>query len=212
MEVSPGVRHSFEWGPRSLFAIPLNTKYRFFNADGARPARLVTTTNLPIMFNLFHRESFIFDNDAEFTERLGNSRYFSGDGTFIPVRPGNHMWETNFIPDVPTIELKEVPGRGGGGKNLMLILADGTMHSHIADMPIGTYKKAHRHAADFHVMCVTGTGYSLLWYQGDADFRRVDWKEGTVLRRRTRCSISISIPVRSLFATLQRRWEVSGIP
>ena len=29
-------------------------------------------------------------------------------------------------------------------------------------------------------MCVTGTGYSLLWYQGDEDFTRVDWKHGTV--------------------------------
>lgn len=175
-----GEQHTFEWGPRSLFAIPLNMRYRLFNGDGGKSARLCTTTNLPIMFNLFHKESFIFANDEAFDERGGESRYYGGEGKFIPVRPGNHMWETNFIPDVTTMELKDVPGRGAGGKNLMLILSDGTMHAHIADMPVGTYKKAHRHAADFHVMCVCGTGYSLLWFEGDKDFRRVDWKEGTV--------------------------------
>ncbi|MFM9969546.1 MAG: cupin domain-containing protein [Burkholderiales bacterium] len=180
VETGPGVKHSFEWGPRSLFAVPLNKRYRLFNGDGKHSARLVSTTNLPIMFNLFHKEKFIFENQDDFDERLGESRYFSGEGTFIPVRPGNHMWETNFIPDVTGIELREVPGRGAGGKNLMLILADGTMHSHIADMPVGTYKKAHRHAADFHVMCVNGSGYSLLWFEGDKEFKRVDWKEGTV--------------------------------
>ena len=45
----------------------------------------------------------------------------------------------------------------------MFILADGTMHAHISEMQVGTYKKAHRHGADFHVMCVAGKGYSLLW-------------------------------------------------
>lgn len=179
-----GQRHSFEWGPRSMFSIPLNMRYRLFNGDGSTTARLCSTTTLPIMFNLLHKESVIFESKETFEERAGDSSYFEGDGKFIPVRPGNHMWETNFIPDVTTMELKDVPGRGAGGKNLMLIMSEGTMHAHIADMPVGTYKKAHRHAADFHVMCVNGTGYSLLWFEGDEEFQRVDWKEGTVFAPR----------------------------
>ena len=47
-------------------------------------------------------------------------------------------------------------------------------------MPVGTYKKGHRHGADFHVYAVTGQGYSLLWYDGDEDFHRVDWQHGVV--------------------------------
>jgi hypothetical protein len=62
----------------------------------------------------------------------------------------------------------------------MFILADGTMHAHISEMQVGTYKKAHRHGPDFHVMCVTGQGYSLFWYEGQTEFNRVDWKHGTV--------------------------------
>jgi oxalate decarboxylase/phosphoglucose isomerase-like protein (cupin superfamily) len=62
----------------------------------------------------------------------------------------------------------------------MFILADGTMHAHISEMQVGSYKKAHRHGPDFHVMCVAGHGYSLLWYEGDPDWRQVRWKHGTV--------------------------------
>jgi hypothetical protein len=63
----------------------------------------------------------------------------------------------------------------------MFVLADGMMHAHISEMPVGTYKKGHRHGPSFHVMCVTGQGFSLMWYEGDADFRRIDWKHGVVL-------------------------------
>jgi hypothetical protein len=60
------------------------------------------------------------------------------------------------------------------------VLADGTMHAHISEMPVGTYKKGHRHGPGFHVMCVTGHGYSLAWFDGEKDFTRIDWKHGTV--------------------------------
>ncbi len=180
IEAADGRRHSFEWGPRSLFAIPLNTRYRLFNGSGTARARLVSTANLPAVMNMFHDEAFVFSNDWDFAGRLGADKYFSGEGDFIPIRPGNHLWETNFVPDLAAIELKPWSERGAGGSNIMFILADGTMHAHISEMPAGTYKKAHRHPADFHVMCVTGQGYSLLWYEGDKDWVKVDWKHGTV--------------------------------
>jgi mannose-6-phosphate isomerase-like protein (cupin superfamily) len=180
IETPDGRKHSFEWGPRSLFAIPLNARYRLFNGSGSQPARLVSTANLPAVLNMFHDENFVFDNPWDFEARMGSSRYFGGEGDFIPIRPGNHLWETNFVPDLAAIELQPWGDRGAGGSNIMFILADGTMHAHISEMPVGTYKKAHRHAADFHVMCVTGTGYSLLWYEGQQDWVKVDWKHGTV--------------------------------
>ena len=180
IEAADGRKHTFEWGPRSLFAIPLNTKYHHFNGSGSEKALLASTTNLPGVMNMFHNEAFIFDNPHRFDERMGSSKYFSGEGDFIPTLPGQHMWETNFVPDLAAIELKTWNERGTGSKNIMFILADGTMHAHISEMQAGTYKKAHRHGPDFHVVCVTGEGYSLLWYEGDKDFTRVDWKHGTV--------------------------------
>jgi mannose-6-phosphate isomerase-like protein (cupin superfamily) len=178
IESSSGEKHSFEWGEKSLFALPLNARYQHFNTSGRQAARLVSTTNLPMMLNAFHNEEFIFDNRFSFPERLGEQSFFRGEGQFIPMRPGRHMWETNFVPDLSTFRVHEWKARGGS--NIMFVLADGTMHAHMSEMPVGTYKKAHRHGADFHVFAVTGQGYSLYWYEGDDDFRRFDWKHGSV--------------------------------
>lgn len=180
IELDNGRRHSFEWGSKSLFAIPLNAKYRHFNTSGNQSAKLVSTTNLPMLLKLFHDEDFIFNNQYNFTDRLGDDRYFDGEGEFIPNRPGKHMWETNFVPDLSTFELKEWKDRGAGGSNMMFALAQGTMHAHMSEMPVGTYKKAHRHGPDFHIFPVTGSGYSIFWFEGDKDFDRFDWKHGCV--------------------------------
>jgi uncharacterized RmlC-like cupin family protein len=180
IEMIDGRTHSFEWGPKSLFALPLNARYRHFNSSGREPARLAATNNLCLMLNLFHDEAFVFVNSYEFSQRQKSQRHFSGEGDFIPVRPGRNMWETNFIPDLSKFELKSWAQRGAGGSSMMFILADGTMHAHSSLMPVGTYKKGHRHGPDFHVFAVTGHGYSLLWYEGDNDFVRVDWQHGVV--------------------------------
>ena len=66
------------------------------------------------------------------------------------------------------------------GKLGKFVLADGIMSGHMSEMPVGTYKKAHRHGPGTHVICVTGHGYSLLWYEGDADFTRIEWQHGVV--------------------------------
>jgi hypothetical protein len=180
IEASDGTRHSFEWGPKSLFALPLNARYQHFNASGQRAARLAGVSNLPMMLNCFHSADFIFKNSFEFGDRLGEASYFKGDGTLLLTRPGRHMWETNFVPDLSSFKLIEWKERGAGGSNIMFVLANGTMHAHMSEMPVGTYKKAHRHGPDFHVFAVTGHGYSIYWYEGDHDFQRFDWQHGAV--------------------------------
>jgi quercetin dioxygenase-like cupin family protein len=180
LELADGSKRSFEWGPHSMFAIPLNARYRHFNGSGQKRALIVATTDMPLVMNLFHNEKFIFDTPFEFAERTGKEGYFAGEGDLVMVRPGNHMWETNFVPDLAEIELTEWSDRGAGSSNIMFVLADGNMHAHVSEMPIGTYKKGHRHGAGAHVMCVAGTGYSLLWGDDGKDFQRLDWQHGMV--------------------------------
>jgi len=180
IETYDGKKHTFEWGPKSLFSLPLNCSYQHFNGSGTERARLYSCNNLPLVINLYRNNDFVFRNPAKFPEREGDSDYFAGDGELIPKMPGRHMWETNFVPDLATFELRKWENRGAGGSNIMFSLADGTIHAHMSEMPVGTYKKGHRHGADFHVMCVTGVGYSLLWYDLAQDLVKVDWDHGVV--------------------------------
>jgi quercetin dioxygenase-like cupin family protein len=180
VELLDGTTHSFEWGPHSVFAIPLNAPYRHFNGSGTETARLVSGNNLCLMINLFHDPKFIFDNPARFPGRYGSADWFDGGGEMIETQPTRFMWETNFVADVAAFELKGWAKRGGRSSNIRFCLADGVMHAHTSEMAVGTYKKGHRHGPDFHVLVVKGDGHSLLWYDGDEDFVRVDWHPGVV--------------------------------
>ncbi|HYU20840.1 MAG TPA: cupin domain-containing protein [Chloroflexota bacterium] len=180
IRTAAGARHSFEWGTGSLFALPLNTGYQHFNTSGRDPARFAAVTSLPLVLNAFHNERFVFDNPWDFSDRHGEERFFRGEGEFLPVRPGRHQWQTNFVPDLRTFQLQAWEQRGIGSSNIKFILADGTMHAHMSELAVGAYKKAHRHGPDFHIFPVTGQGYSLLWYAGEQEFRRIDWQHGSL--------------------------------
>src|SRR5213075_3183589 len=100
VETPDGATRSFEWRAGSLFAIPLNARYRHHNTSGSRRARLAVVTSAPIAINLFRSAEFIFDNASVFPDRYGPQEHFGGDGTLIPSRPGRIVWETNFVPDL----------------------------------------------------------------------------------------------------------------
>jgi quercetin dioxygenase-like cupin family protein len=184
VEAPDGRKHSFEWGPGSLFGIPINSWHQHHNGSGSQPTRFAAISNLPIILNLFHNVNFVFENDHAFQERVGEDRYFHGQGEFRSVKPGRHQWETNFVPDLTSFELPEWKERGAGGtsRNVQFTLAGSTMHAHISEFGVGTYKKAHRHDAGAHIFCVSGHGYSLLWKEGEDPVNtvRVDWKPGTL--------------------------------
>ncbi|MBT7525818.1 MAG: hypothetical protein HN658_00795, partial [Rhodospirillales bacterium] len=157
-----------------------NVKYQHFNGSGQEPARLASNNNLRFLLNLFRNETFIFENPIPFDARLGEDGYFTGEGELIPIKPGRHQWETNFVPDISNFELKSWDARGAGSSNLRWILADGTIGCHTSEMPVGTYKKGHAHTKGTNVFCVSGTGYSLFWYNDDDEYERVDWKHGVL--------------------------------
>lgn len=180
LEFSSGRKHSFEWGPRSFFGIPLNAKHRHFNGSGTQRALLVETTTLPMIMNIFHNEQFIFETPGAFQDREGPDRYYQGEGDLHLLKPGYNMWETNFVHDLIAQELTPWEERGKGSGYISFVLGDGIMHAHMSEVAPATYKKAHRHSEGIHVLTLTGGGYSLLWYPGDTEFERVEWSFGVV--------------------------------
>ena len=182
IEIPGQPRHTFEWHAGSLFAIPLNAQHQHFNGSGSQPARFAAVTNLCLVLNLFHDLDYIYDNPYIFSKRGGSERYFQGEGELRLVRPGRHNWETNFVPDLTSFSLPAWKERGASGSNVQFCLADAPLHAHISEFGVGTYKKAHWHGAGFHIFCVTGEGYSLLWKDGEDPVNTVreEWSPGTL--------------------------------
>src|SRR5262245_58272806 len=127
VEMPDRARHSFEWGARSLFAPPLNARYRIFNASGREPVRLACANSLRILLHIIHNEAFFFDNPYAFLEREGLAGYYNGEGEMTSIRPGRHLWETNFVPDLGVFELKPWEARGAGSSNIQLLISEGSM-------------------------------------------------------------------------------------
>lgn len=172
-----GAEATFEWNEGSVFSVPLNAWAEHFNGSGSQPARFYTVTSAPLVMRMFHNRDFIYECDFDFLDRFGSDRIdFSGAGAAFQGR----VWESRFIPDAANIELHSWAERGAGGKNVMLEIADNSLCAHVSEFPVGTYKKAHRHNAGAHVIILGGTGFSLLWREGDP-IRKVDWKAGSIV-------------------------------
>jgi hypothetical protein len=173
-----GRKQTVEWGEGSVFSPPLNCYYQHFNLDGTAPARLFAVTNAPMVMNMYRSVDYVFNDPYVFKDRYdGEDNYFSDPGQ----RLNSNMWQTNFIPDMRSFKLDSRPGRGAGGFLTQFSLANNAMAAHCSEFPPGTYKKAHRHGVGAHVIILNGDGYSLLWFEGEKDRRKVDWKSGTVL-------------------------------
>ena len=89
LEFADGAKRSFEWGPRSLFAIPLNAKHRHFNGSGQNRA-LMVVDHQPAADHehLSQREFHLRHRRSTFADRIGKDEYYTGEGDLLLVRPG----------------------------------------------------------------------------------------------------------------------------
>jgi oxalate decarboxylase/phosphoglucose isomerase-like protein (cupin superfamily) len=167
---------TFEWGKGSLFAIPLNASHQHFNGSGTEPARFVSSTNLPPVLNLYDDADFVFDTQHDFPSRFdGDPSYFANTG-----RQNGLLLETNFVADAASLPLISAKERGAGGGHIRFSMAHGSMNSHISQFPQATYKKGHRHGPGAHVIILSGTGYSLMWPEGEEP-HRYEWQPGSLV-------------------------------
>jgi uncharacterized RmlC-like cupin family protein len=138
--------------------------------------RYVAATYCPQLLNLFGDVDFIFNTPRDFPDRFnGEPDYFSAKG-----EQKGFLLTTNFVADAVNIPLITAKERGAGGGHIRFNMAKGAMPSHISQFPVGTYKKAHAHGPGAHVILLNGTGYSLMWQEGEQP-KRYDWKTGTLI-------------------------------
>jgi hypothetical protein len=134
-----------------------------------------------MVMNIYRHSEFFFDDRTVFADRYNaEDDYFSKAGE----KSGRNHWETNLIADIRTFELDRNYNRGADGFLTNFTLSNNQMIGHCSEFPPGTYKKGHRHGVGAHVFILGGVGYSLLWFAGEKERRKVDWKDGSVLSPR----------------------------
>jgi uncharacterized RmlC-like cupin family protein len=169
-------KQTFEWQKGSLFAVPLNAWYEFYNGSGSEPARFIAITTAPLMMNLVPDHDFIFNNPQTFPQiSMGEEDYFSAEGDHA----GQTLWKANFIADAVSHQTDDYQQRGAGGTNMHFALGSSLLRAHVSDFPPGSYKKAHRHGPGAHVIIVKGAGYSVNWHEGKGRVQ-VDWHDGSL--------------------------------
>ncbi len=185
-----GNKISFEWKKGSLFAIPLNCGYQFYNVS-SEPTIYLAVTDAPILMDLIHHEDFIFNNDYRFTDRFSPKQdYFDNGERFVSPDNIKRVWETNLIPDVADAVLDFHARKGVNTRSTFFEMAGNSLVGHISSWPVGEYHKAHHHGGGDILLIIRAKGYTLMWpksagerpYQnGNADkVIRADWQEGSV--------------------------------
>lgn len=179
VELAGGGVATARWEAGALFSIPLNRQFRHIATDAG--AVLYSVNGAPLVMNMFHNDEFTWENTFEFSDRFSDREdYFSGDGQLLRRPINGAIWETGFVPDIVNCELVDLSNRGARGRNIIFQMAESSLIGHVSEMPLGRYKKAHRHGPGAHVVMLGGEGYSLLWQDDFTDHVRVDWKPNSV--------------------------------
>lgn len=170
-------KHVFEWQAGSMFAIPLNARYRLINAS-SQPAKLLGGNLAPQAFNTYRNADFIFNCPFAFRDRFNpdNADYFKpvDDIYADPIR-GLAMKQTNILPDVINCELPLDNRRSPGYRRIEPHMARQNFYLWIAQHETGRYSKAHAHGSGAILICLKGKGYTYTWPSSEGP---TPWKDG----------------------------------
>ena len=101
-----------------------------------------------------------------------------------------HIWETNFIPDVRSAALDSMEVKGAGVQITQFELSGNELIGHLAEWPSERYHKAHYHGPGALLLGLQSSGYVLLWdkelgvrpYEAGNGDKVVElkWREGSL--------------------------------
>jgi uncharacterized cupin superfamily protein len=185
-----GKKHIFEWNQWSLFAPPLNSWHRLINGS-REPVKYLAVTNAPLVMDTYHSSEFVFSCPFAFSDRFSGEEGYFNVGQKQYVLGMQSMWETNFIPNIKDMVVKDDLYTKGPEVGLIQFeLAGNALIGHIADWPAGLYHKAHYHGPGAVLMILQSEGYTLIWPKdlgihpfengkGD-EVVEIKWTEGSV--------------------------------
>ena len=184
IETAEGLRRSFEWGPRSLFAIPLNCPYQLHNGSGTQSARVVSVNTLPIVYSLYRDHRFVFGTDHDFDRFSpelvadpGEARLYRPDAAHS--RTAVDLYDTLLVPDILRLARTDFRERGAGTSAVYIETVKSAISNHVCEVPGRRFFNPHQHGPSAYVFMIEGTGYSLMWPDGGA-MVRYDWPVGDV--------------------------------
>jgi mannose-6-phosphate isomerase-like protein (cupin superfamily) len=173
---------SFEWGPHSLFAVPLNHRYQLHNNSGRDPVRFISVNTIPIVYNLFRDPKFVFGSGWQFDRinadtNLADSVLYQPDANH--ERTAVNLHETTFVPDIFTVQRSSFKERGDGTTTVYFELANSVISAHMLEIKGRQFFNPHRHGPSAFVFTLQGSGYTLMWQDGGKEVR-FDWPEDDV--------------------------------
>jgi mannose-6-phosphate isomerase-like protein (cupin superfamily) len=151
IERGDGTVRRVEWGPDSLFAVPMNARYRHHN-PGAEPARLALVSDLRYLLNLYRNEHFLFATELAPPERAAADD-LAGDLAALPLAAGSRRFS----------------------------LASGSIGADLHELAPKTYRPARRQMQGIPLFGVAGAGYTLIDADRPDEARRIDWRRGLVI-------------------------------
>jgi quercetin dioxygenase-like cupin family protein len=156
-----GRRHVFEWQRGAMFSIPLNANHRIVNAT-TEPARLLAGTTAPGVLNLLGDPRAVFAS--------GYAPEDEDDDLFTPyddIAPDPvrelALCRTRVVPDALGCDLPLDNRFSPGYRQMELEMTGTVFHAAIGQHRPGRYAKAHLLPPGAALICLGGTGYSLLW-------------------------------------------------
>ena len=174
-------KHSFEFGPRSLFLIPRGSHRQFANARGDQTLRLLHNNYLPVAMSLEPDPGFYFNNAYPHPELLQpKDDELYAVAKRAPAMGRGATWYGNFFTDMGAWDdLVPHRQRGGGGHVVDVSFPHSQMGGHMSVFPPGTYKKGHRHGPGRVIVIPAGEGYSIMWPEGGEKII-APWHEGSM--------------------------------
>ncbi|HEY8692445.1 MAG TPA: cupin domain-containing protein [Chloroflexota bacterium] len=186
-----GPKLTFEWGPGSVFAFPLNTTHRLLNGGRDRVVFMGVTT-APRVLNALEDLGAVFDNDYQPIDlySLGENYFLTRESKTTEGSYQQAIMHTNFIPDSRRVLLDNLERKVAGGQLTGYRMGKRFPHGHISEWSSGRYHKAHYHGPGAILLGLDGEGYVLAWdsrfgarpyLDGHGDqVRRVDWGRNSI--------------------------------